>query len=70
MCLIPSSSKGSVKAELVTFSRAAEVSYIALSYCWGAPTPLYQIQLNGQPFDVRPDLHDFLLYVRTGEDTT
>ncbi|KAK3676179.1 hypothetical protein LTR78_003929 [Recurvomyces mirabilis] len=67
--LLPGGSENKVKAELASFSLDAEVSYIALSYRWGAPTPLYKIQLNGQPFDIQPNLHEFLQYVRVDKST-
>ncbi|KAK4561744.1 hypothetical protein LTR86_004423 [Recurvomyces mirabilis] len=67
--ILPDGSEDKVKAELASFSLDAKVSYIALSYRWGAPTPLYKIQLNDQPFDIQPNLHEFLQYIRVDKGT-
>lgn len=41
-------------------AEAAENGYDALSYVWGDDKLLHGIQINGQLFHVRQNLHDFL----------
>lgn len=36
------------------------VRYAALSYCWGDPTPVATITIDGHPLSVARNLHDFL----------
>lgn len=35
-------------------------SYLALSYVWGTDNPSYSIEINGQLFNIRRNLYDFL----------
>lgn len=39
--------------------------YIALSYVWGEDAATERIEVNGKPFYVRQNLHDFLHHART-----
>ena len=39
--------------------------YIALSYTWGEPSPARTIILNGEPFQVRQNLWDFMAQARS-----
>ncbi|KAF1964604.1 heterokaryon incompatibility, partial [Bimuria novae-zelandiae CBS 107.79] len=34
--------------------------FAALSYCWGKPTPVATITIDGKPFGVAQNLYDFL----------
>lgn len=57
-------SPGIIRAELLTNSLyelgTARIPFAALSYCWGTEEPTLTIQLNGQPFRIRPTLYAFL----------
>ncbi|KAK5047227.1 hypothetical protein LTR84_006749 [Exophiala bonariae] len=39
--------------------------YVALSYSWGPEMPKSSIILNGEPFQIRPNLHDALVLLRS-----
>ncbi|KAM0710668.1 hypothetical protein Q7P35_001406 [Cladosporium inversicolor] len=60
----PNSTPDDIRLELVTVDRDARPEYTALSYVWGTPSPLHTIKLNGTPFDVQPNLHRALRYLR------
>lgn len=39
--------------------------YVALSYTWGSETPKSSIILNGEPFQIRQNLHEALVLLRS-----
>lgn len=49
-----------IKCHLGIFSLDTEMVYVALSYCWTEKEPTCEILLNGRPFQVRPNLFDYL----------
>lgn len=51
---------GHISILLDVFSLDSPREYLALSYCWTEHPPTIQITLNGLPFWIRPNLHDFL----------
>ena len=51
---------GKISILLDVFSLDSPPEYLALSYCWTEHPPTIQITLNGLPFWIRPNLHDFL----------
>lgn len=44
------------------------LKYEVVSYTWGEPQPVVIIELEGLPFNIRPNLGSFLYQVR-GEDS-
>ncbi|RMY48716.1 hypothetical protein D0864_14841 [Hortaea werneckii] len=51
---------GGISALLDVFSLDLPPEDLALSHCWTEHPPTIQITLNGLPFWIRPNLHDFL----------
>lgn len=58
----------SVTLTTYKLSSATEIQYSTLSYTWGSPRPSHAevnsctyVQLNGQTFEVQPNLYDALL---------
>lgn len=49
-----------LQCELAVFSLDDDLEYKVLFYCWVDPETTLEIQLNGEPFQVRPILYDFL----------
>ena len=49
-----------VRAELVIVSVSTHPKYVALSYVWGAKTPLVVVLINDRLFPVRQNLYAFL----------
>ncbi|KAI7326926.1 hypothetical protein KC326_g25 [Hortaea werneckii] len=57
---ISADENGEISVLLNLFSLDSPPDYLALSYCWTEHPPTIQITLNGLPFWIRPNLHDFL----------
>jgi hypothetical protein len=48
----------------LTLDQAATTGYTALSYTWGPPEPVQQIEIDGTKITVRKNLYDFLSSLR------
>ncbi len=61
-----------IKCELENFTcvggKQDTPPYWALSYVWGAESPIYHISVNGKPYPIRPNLHNFLQERRLQSD--
>jgi hypothetical protein len=58
------SSDSDVEFDITTFDLADAPRYIALSYAWGDPSPTRIVRLNKQPYEIRKNLHDFLVFFK------
>ncbi|KAK3650443.1 hypothetical protein LTR22_012534 [Elasticomyces elasticus] len=54
------SGEGQIRCQTACFQRTARTGYIALSYAWGPEAEPCHIILDGQRFNVRKNLFDFL----------
>jgi hypothetical protein len=59
--VVPATEDGIVRCDIdaVAFGHSVP-PYKALSYMWGATSSMHRISLNGLPFEVTENLHDFL----------
>ncbi|KAF3037635.1 hypothetical protein E8E12_004784 [Didymella heteroderae] len=55
---------GIVECDIHIFDVESAPPYVALSYTWGPPSPTAHILVNGQQFEIRQNLHNFLLEYR------
>lgn len=60
--ILPESTVNDIRGQLVDYSPdlSKRNRFAALSYCWGDPTPVATITIDGKPFDVAHNLYDFL----------
>jgi hypothetical protein len=51
---------GIIHCDLRTFPIKGLPDFLALSYTWGAPTPMYKVMIDGEHLEVRENLYHFL----------
>ena len=61
--------RSSIACELAVFSLDDQPEHLALSYCWTKADPIYEVQLNGRPFYVRPNLYAYLELMRSEQQS-
>ncbi|KAF7195106.1 Heterokaryon incompatibility protein 6, OR allele [Pseudocercospora fuligena] len=59
-----SSRETSLSCSLSAYERSKAPRYVALSYCWGSPTPTAPVMVNGKVYHVRSNLHSALQVLR------
>jgi hypothetical protein len=62
----PDSTQDRISLQIQAFDRRTEPQYAAMSYVNGDLHPQRTVSLNGCYFDVGPNLHNALLYMRNG----
>jgi hypothetical protein len=62
----PDSTQDRISLQIEVFDRRTEPQYAAVSYVNGIQHPQRTISLNGCDFDIGPNLHNALLYMRSG----
>ncbi|KAF2114627.1 heterokaryon incompatibility protein-domain-containing protein [Lophiotrema nucula] len=65
--ILPGADNADIQAELNVYEAGDVPAYEALSYCWGAPEPSQEIQVNAKPFSVGPNLFTALRKLRRRE---
>ena len=61
--------RSSIACELAVFSLDDQPEYLALSYCWTKADPIYEVQLNGRPFYMKPNLYAYLELMRSEQQS-
>jgi hypothetical protein len=62
----PDSTQDRISLQIEAFDRRTEPQYAAMSYVNGIQHPQRTISLNGCDFDIGPNLHNALLFMRSG----
>lgn len=68
LCVAPGKPKDKLRCRLVDTSLAENPSYQALSYCWGDEHPTVEIECDGLPFLITPNLASALRAFRRKDE--